>query len=264
MTKADILFKNAIVLTMDNNFNKFEPGAVVVRGDQIIAVGEEADILNSYEAQEIIDCNQKVLMPGLINSHTHVPMTLLRGLADDLRLDVWLLGYMMPVEKEFVSPEFVELGTKLACAEMIRSGVTSFADMYYFEEDIARATAEAGMRAVCSQSVMKFPTPDSQSFEEALDRTREFIIRWKDHPLIVPSVGPHAAYTCTDEILDAASKLALEFDVPLQIHIAETSFEVENMRNEIGMPVVPYVKKQNVLDAKVIAAHCVHIDEGEM
>ena len=203
-------------------------------------------------------------MPGLVNAHTHVPMTLLRGLADDLRLDVWLMGYMMPVEREFVSPDFVRLGTQLACAELIRSGVTCFADMYYFEEDVAKATAEAGLRAVCSQTVLKFPTPDAASFEDSLAAARDFIQRWKGHALITPSVAPHAPYTCTPEILRATAQLAVEFDVPLHTHIAETALEVENMRRENGMPVVPYVKKQGLFDAKVLAAHCVHIDEGEM
>jgi 5-methylthioadenosine/S-adenosylhomocysteine deaminase len=191
-------------------------------------------------------------------------MTLLRGLADDLRLDVWLMGYMMPVEREFVSPDFVRLGTLLACAEMIRSGVTAFADMYYFEEDVARATAEAGLRAVCSQTVLKFPSPDAPSFEDSLAYARDFISRWKGHPLIVPSVAPHAPYTCTPEILKATAQLAAEFDVPLHTHLAETALEVENLRRETGMPVVPYVKKQGLFDAKVLAAHCVHIDYGEM
>ena len=161
-------------------------------------------------AATVVDCGGRLLMPGLVNAHTHVPMTLLRGLADDLRLDVWLQGYMMPVEREFVSPDFVRLGTKLACAEMIRSGTTSFADMYYFEDDIADATAEAGMRAVCSQSVMKFPTPDAQSYEESIAYCRDYIQRWKGHPLIVPSVAPHAVYTCTPEIFKP-SKSYLSF-----------------------------------------------------
>ena len=264
MKKVDVILHNAIVLTMDEDLNQFEPGAVVVSDDKIIAVGPEEEILKAYEANEVIDSKKQVLMPGLINAHTHVPMTLLRGLADDLRLDVWLLGYMMPVEREFVSPEFVRLGTKLACAEMIRSGVTCFADMYYFEEDIAEATAETGMRAICSQTVMKFPTPDAQSYEESLGMARDFIKRWKDHPLIVPSVAPHAPYTCTKEILKETSELAREFDVPLHTHISETAGEVENMRNDQGMPVVPYVKKQDLLEAKTLAAHCVHIDGGEM
>ncbi|HEX7973624.1 MAG TPA: amidohydrolase family protein [Anaerolineales bacterium] len=265
MTKlADILLINAIVLTMDDHFSHYEPGAVAVLGDTILAVGAEAFLRAEYTAPQVIDCGGKVLMPGLVNAHTHVPMTLLRGLADDLRLDVWLLGYMMPVEREFVSPDFVRLGTQIACAEMIRSGVTCFADMYYFEEDVARATAEAGMRAVCSQTVMKFPAPDAQSYDESLAAAREYIQRWKGHSLVVPSVAPHAPYTCTEEILRATAALAAEFDVPLHTHLAETALEVENSRAEFGMPVIPYVKKQNLFEAKVLAAHCVHIDEGEM
>jgi len=262
--KADTLFTNAIVLTMDGKLNQYDPGAVVVKGDSIIAVGPEAEIKKEYTADEIIDCGGKVLMPGLVNAHTHVPMTLLRGLADDLRLDVWLMGYMLPVEREFVSPEFVRLGTSLACAEQIRSGVTTFNDMYFFEDDIAQATADAGMRAVCGQSIMKYPAPDAAAFEDSLAYAREFIKKWKGHPLIVPAIAPHAPYSTTPEILRTCADMAKEFDVPLHIHISETAFEVETMRSEQGMPVVPYVKKQGVLEAKVIAAHCVHIDIGEM
>ena len=264
MTHVDTLFINALVLTMDKNFTQHSPGAVAVRGDSIISVGPEHELQQEYSPEEIIDCQGKILMPGLINAHTHVPMTLLRGLADDLRLDVWLMGYMMPVEREFVSPEFVRLGTLLACAEQIRSGVTTFNDMYYFEEDVARATADAGMRAVCGQTVMKFPAPDAASYEDSLQMAREFIQRWKDHPLIVPAISPHAPYTCTAEILRATADLAKEFDVPLHTHLAETAFEVENMRNEHGIPVIPYVKKQGLFEAKVIAAHCVHVDSGEI
>ena len=261
---AQLLLVNALVLTMDEEMHQYEPGAVAISGDSLLAVGPEADIRKAYSAAQIIDCGGKVLMPGLINAHTHAPMTLLRGLADDLRLDVWLMGYMMPVEREFVSPDFVRLGTQLACAELIRTGVTCFADMYYFEEDVAKATAEAGLRAVCSQTVLKFPTPDASSYEDSLAAARDFIGRWKGNALITPSVAPHAPYTCTPEILRATAQLAVEFDVPLHTHIAETALEVENMRRENGMPVVPYVKKQGLLDAKVLAAHCVHIDEGEM
>jgi 5-methylthioadenosine/S-adenosylhomocysteine deaminase len=262
--RVDLLLSNAIVLTMDADLSQFEPGAVAVRGDTIVAVGLEADLRTRFTAAETIDCHGKVLMPGLVNAHTHVPMTLLRGLADDLRLDVWLLGYMMPVEREFVSPDFITLGTQIACVELIRSGVTSFADMYYFEEDVAKATASAGLRAVCSQTVLKFPSPDARFFEESLAMARDYIQRWKDHPLIVPSVAPHAPYTCTAEILRSTAQLAAEFDVPLHTHLAETATEAENSRQEHGMPVVPYVKKMNLFDAKVLAAHCVHVDDGEI
>lgn len=261
---VDYLLINAIVLTMDEHFTQYEPGAVAVKGTKITAIGSEADLRAGYTADETIDCEGKVLMPGLINAHTHVPMTLLRGLADDLRLDVWLLGYMMPVEREFVSPDFVRLGTQLACAELIRSGVTCFADMYYFEEHVARATAEIGMRAVCGQTVLKYPAPDASDFEESLAAAREFIQSWHTHDLIVPAVSPHAPYTCTQEILRRSAALAVEFDVPLHIHLSETALEVENMRLEQNMPVIPYVKKQHLFDAKVLAAHCVHIDDGEI
>jgi len=264
MDQADVILKNAYVLCMNEPLDQYHPGAVVIKGDSIAAVGNEKDILAMFSSSEVVDCNGKVLMPGLINTHTHIPMTLLRGLSDDLKLDVWLLGYMMPVEREFVTPEFVALGTKIACAEFIRTGVTCFNDMYYYERVVAEATAQVGLRAVCSQTVMKFPTPDARSYEESLEYTREFIQAYIDHPLIIPSVAPHAPYTCPPEILKACTELAMEFGVPLHIHISETKEEVENMRNENGMPVVVWVKKQGVLEAKVTAAHCVHIDEGEI
>src|SRR3954451_7038863 len=246
---------------MDQQFTIHRRGSIAIVGDAIAAVGADAD---AYTAAETIDCGGRVVMPGLINAHTHVPMTLLRGLADDRRLDVWLMGYMMPVEREFVSPDFVTLGTSLGCAEMIRSGVTCFADMYYFEDAIAKATAAAGMRALCAQTVLRFPTPDAASYEDSLAMARDFIQRWKGHPLIVPAPAPHAPYTCTAEILRECAQLAVEFDVPLHIHLSETSQEVEDSRRQHGMPVVPWVKKHGLFDAKVLAAHCVHVDDGEM
>lgn len=163
-----------------------------------------------------------------------------------------------------MSPDFVSLGTSLACVELIRSGVTSFADMYYFEEEIARATEASGLRGVLGESVLRFPAPDAGSFEESLAAASEFITRWKGHPRIVPSVAPHAPYTCTPEILRLCAELAGEHDVPLQIHVAETELEVESTRAEHNMPVVPYAKKQGIFDVKAVAAHCVHLDDGEL
>jgi 5-methylthioadenosine/S-adenosylhomocysteine deaminase len=258
---CDLLLTNALVVTMDEQFTVYAPGSIAIVGSEIAAAG---DVAPTFEARETIDCNGRVVMPGLVNAHTHAPMALLRGLADDLRLDVWLMGYMMPVEREFVRPAFVTLGTRLACAEMIRSGTTCFADMYYFEEAVAEAAAAAGMRALCAQTVLKFPSPDAASYEDALAASRAFIEKWRGHPLIVPSVAPHAPYTCTAEIFRSCAELAAEFDVPLHTHLAETAHEVERSRKEHGMPVVPWVKKQRVFDARVLAAHCVHVDEGEM
>ena len=261
MQRCDILLTGATIVTMDEQFTVHRTGGVAVAGESIVAVGAEA--LN-YQAGERIDCRGAVVMPGLINAHTHAPMTLLRGLADDLRLDVWLMGYMMPVEREFVSEAFVTLGARLACAEMIRSGITCFADMYYFEEAVAEATAAVGMRALCAQTVLRFPSPDAASYEDGLARARDFIQRWRHHPLIVPSPAPHAPYTCTPEILRACAELAAEYDVPLHTHLSETLLEVEDSRRTNGMPVIPWVKKQGLFGAKVLAAHCVHVDEGEI
>jgi 5-methylthioadenosine/S-adenosylhomocysteine deaminase len=264
MKKADTIFTNALVLTMNPSLQHFHDGAVVIEGDSIAAVGLTSEILKTYTSEEIINCNGNILMPGLVNIHTHLPMNMLRGLADDLRLDVWLQGYVWPVEHEFVTREFVRLGTQIACTELIRSGVTCFADMYFFEDTVAEVAAEFGLRAVCGQTVLKYPTPDARSYEESIEATRKLIKKWKNHPLIVPAIAPHAAYTCPPEILRACTKVALEYDVPLHIHISETADEVENMRKETGMPVVPYLKKQGIFEAKAFAAHCVHIDEGEM
>jgi 5-methylthioadenosine/S-adenosylhomocysteine deaminase len=261
MPRCDVLLTNARVLTMDGRFTTYDSSGVAITGDTITAVGAEA---LTCDAAQTVDCRGRVVMPGFVNAHTHVPMTLLRGLADDLRLDVWLMGYMMPVEREFVSPDFVRLGTGLACAEMIRSGVTCFADMYYFEDAIAETTAAAGLRALCGQTVLRFPTPDAASFEDSLARARDYMIRWKNHPLIVPAPAPHAPYTCTAEILRACAELAAEFDVPLHTHLAETALEQEDSRKVHGMPVMPYVKKHGLFGAKVLAAHCVHVDDGEV
>ncbi|MDO9087847.1 MAG: amidohydrolase family protein [Anaerolineaceae bacterium] len=264
MEKVSFIIKNASILTIDEEFCQYCPGAVAIENDIIRAVGFESDILASFTSDEIIDAKEKILMPGLINAHTHVPMTLLRGLADDLRLDVWLLGYMMPVEREYVTPEFVRLGTKLACAEMIRSGITCFADMYYFEDDVAEATAEVGLRAICAESILKFPTPDAQSYDESISYSINFIEKWKHHPLIIPAIAPHAPYTCTPEIIEKSKEIAKKYDIPLHIHLAETQTEVENITAEHGMPVIPYMDTLNLFEAKVIAAHCVHIDPGEI
>ncbi|MFQ5610664.1 MAG: amidohydrolase family protein [Anaerolineae bacterium] len=261
---VDLLIHNGIVVTMNEAGDIYEPGAIAINGDTIVAVGPLAEVSAAYQGQQTIDGQGCVISPGLVNAHTHVPMTLLRGLADDLRLDVWLYGYMMPVEREFVSQDFSRIGTLLACAEMLRSGVTTFCDMYYYEDQVAQATAGAGMRAVCAQTILKFPAPDATSYDESLAYCRTFIERWLDHPLIVPAVGPHAPYTSTPDMLRDCTALATEYDVPLHIHVAETAFEQENSRQQYEMPVTPWLNEHGVLGAKVIAAHCVHLERDEM
>ncbi|MEW5958599.1 MAG: amidohydrolase family protein [Chloroflexota bacterium] len=263
MKKVDVVLSGGTVITMDPQYRLFTPGAIAVRNGEIVAVGPPEEVAAAYKPVEQVDCSGKVIMPGLVNAHTHVPMALLRGLADDLRLDVWLMGYIMPVEREFVRPDFCWLGTQLGCAEMIRSGTTCFADMYYHEEAVADATARAGLRAICGQTILKFPSPDALSYDESLERTRDFIQRWKGHKLITPSVAPHAPYTATPDMLRAAAALALEYDVPLQIHIAETAHEVEEMRTANGVSPVAWVDQHHGLQTKSIAAHCVYVDDDD-
>ena len=248
---------------MNGRYDVFEDGAVAVRGDSIVAVGPTEEMVKTYRAAEAVNCADTVIMPGLVNAHTHIPMTLMRGLNDDLRLDVWL-GYLMPVEREFVTPDFVKLGTRVACAEMIRSGVTTFADMYYFEEAIAEQTAEIGMRALLGQTILVFPAPDAETFEDALLLCRRFIEHWNGHSLIQPAVAPHAWYTATPELLLACADLARAFDVPLHTHVSETRLEADNSVNQNQMSVVAWLEQHGILDTKLLAAHCVHIDEQDM
>lgn len=258
-----LMLTGGYVVTVDEGLSIYPDGAVAIDGAKIVAVGPAQTLGDEFAAAETVDCSGQVIMPGLVNAHTHVPMTLLRGLNDDLRLDVWL-GYLMPLEREFVNPDFVRLGTQVACAEMIRSGVTAFADMYYYEETVAEATAAIGMRALLGQTILKFPAPDAESFEDALVLCRRFIEKWNGHTLIQPAVSPHAWYTATSELLRACADLARSFDVPLHTHISETLLEVENCKTQHNMPVVPWNAQHGILKTKLLAAHCVHIDRGEM
>lgn len=264
MKHVNIILTGGTVVTMDAEYRVFVDGAVAVQDSKIIAVGTTNDILADYTADEVIACEGKYILPGLVNAHTHVPMTLLRGLADDLRLDVWLMGYIMPTEREFVSPEFCQLGTKLACAEMIRGGVTTFADMYYFEDEITQATDEAGMRGVLGQTILKFPAPDAESYEDSLLAARQFIQKWNDHERITPAVAPHAPYSSTKDMLKACAQLGMEFDVPVIIHVSESEQEEDDNTAQYGMRVVPWLKSTGLLNAKVLAAHCVHLNESDM
>ena len=261
--QVDILLRGGTVVTMNGKYDVYEDGAVAVRGSSIVAVGPTAEIAAAYQAVEEIDCADTVIMPGLVNAHTHIPMTLMRGLNDDLRLDVWL-GYLMPVEREFVTPEFVKLGARVACAEMIRSGVTAFADMFYYEEAIAEEVAEIGMRALLGQTILVFPAPDAETFEDALLLCRRFIEHWNGHPLIQPAVAPHAWYTATPELLLACADLARAFNVPLHTHVSETRLEADNSVKDNHMSVVTWLEQHGILDTKLLAAHCVHIDEEDM
>ncbi len=261
---ADLLLTNGIVVSMNAAGEIFRDGAVAIRGRDIIAIGPADQLLARFTAQEIHDCQGCAIIPGLINAHAHVPMSLLRGLVADQQLDVWLYGYMFPVESQFVTPEFSYVGTLLSCVEMIRGGTTTFVDMYYFEEEVARAAELAGMRAICGQTVMRLPTPDASSFEEGLERARRFIEAWQGHERIIPTIAPHAPYTCTDEIYREAAALCQYYKVPMHTHLSETAREVRDARAERQMTPIGYAEHVGAFEGQCIAAHCVHATEEDI
>ena len=264
MEKADTILAHGVVVTMDDERNLWRDGGIAIKGGSIEYVGPWEDVERKYHADDICDCTGLLLTPGIVNAHTHVPMSLLRGLSDDLRLDVWLLGYMMPVERAFVKPDFVRKGALLSLAEMLLSGITTFCDMYYFEEEIAKAVDEAGMRAILGETILKFPSPDASSYDEGLERTEKFIVDWKDHPRVIPAVAPHAPYTATDDLLARAAEMALKYDVPLHIHLSETAQEVRESYKSFGLSPIARVDKLGVFRARTIAAHCVHADREDI
>lgn len=223
---ADLVVVNARVVTMDEKFSLFDPGAVAVKSGKIVAVGRSADIAKRYTAASTYDARGSIVLPGLVNTHTHAAMTLLRGIADDLPLDRWLQEHIFPAEGKNVSPEFVYDGTLLAALEMIEGGTTTFADMYYFESDAARAVDKAGLRAVLGETFIDFPVPDHKDLPATLAFMRNFVKRWKGHPRITPAAAPHSTYTCSKETLLAARDLALSEGIPILIHLRETKKEL--------------------------------------
>ncbi len=264
LESIDLLLINGAVVTMDPGGNVFQDGAVAVRGHEIVAVGATAELAARYDPRETCDCRGCAIIPGLINAHAHVPMSLLRGLVADQQLDVWLFGYMFPVESRFVDADFVHTGTLLSCAEMIRGGTTTFVDMYYFEEEVARAVDECGMRAICGQTVMRLPTPDSSSYDEGLERARRFIESWQGHERITPTIAPHAPYTCTDAIYQEASMLCRHYGVPMITHLSETAREVAESRAGREVTPIAYADQVGAFASRCIAAHCVHATEEDI
>jgi 5-methylthioadenosine/S-adenosylhomocysteine deaminase len=257
--RVSLIITNGIVVTVDSGRRVLNPGAVAIDGTDIVGVDTPEAIRAQFSARETIDAAGQVVMPGLINTHTHAPMVLYRGLADDLALMDWLQKYIFPAEAKTVSPAFVRTGTRLAALEMIRSGTTTFADMYYFEEEIAKATKEAGLRGVLGQTIIKFPVADAKTPEEALTRARAFIKQFKGDPLIVPAVAPHSPYTLEPETLKAASALARELQVPLLIHLAETNEEIGIILDRYRRSPTSFLDSLGILGPEVLAAHGVYV-----
>jgi 5-methylthioadenosine/S-adenosylhomocysteine deaminase len=261
---VDTIVSARYVVTMDAQRRVIENGAIAIRGERIIEVGTKADIDKKYQPKNRIDEPRSLVSPGLINTHTHAPMSLFRGVADDLRLQDWLENFIFPAEAKNVTPEFVRWGTRLACLEMLLSGTTTYVDMYYFEEIIAEETKAAGMRGILGQTVIGFPVPDAKTPADELKRTEQFIQRFQKDPLIVPAVAPHAVYTNSDETLKAARDLANRYKVPFVIHLSETKKENDDLMAKRHMTPTQLLESLGALTGRTIAAHGVWINDTDM
>ncbi len=264
MNTVDLLVLNGTVVTMDKNRRVIEDGGVAVEGGRIVAVGTRRDIVRRFTSAQTIDARGKLVIPGLINGHTHIPMTLFRGLADDLDLQDWLTKFIFPAEAKNVTEEFVRVGTRLGLAEMIRGGTTTYCDMYYFEDAIADETARAGVRGVLGETVIDFPVADNKTNQEAMAYVERFVSKWKGHELITPAIAPHAPYTVSEEHLKAARAFSDRTGAPIVTHISETKREVDDSIKAKGSPPVEYLSRIGFLNDRVIAAHVVWPTENEI
>lgn len=260
---VDLIVTHGVVVTMDPNRTIYQDGSVAVRGDSIVTVGPRAEVEGRYSSTQKIDAHGGLVLPGFINGHTHVPMTLFRGLHDDVTLTDWSYKYIFPAEAKNVNEEFVRWGTRLAAAEQIRAGVTTFADMYYFEDAIAEETKAAGMRGVLGETFIDFPAPDNKSEAEMLAYTEKFLKRWQGDALIHAAPAPHSIYTCSKKTLHDAAALARKYHAPILIHVAEMKKEWEDSEKANGMSPVAYLEKIGVLGPDVVAAHCIFVDEAD-
>lgn len=258
------LICNARILTLNKDMDLIERGFIRIDEGKIKAIGPMEDIRPEAEEAEVTDLKGMLVMPGFVNTHTHLPMTMLRGYADDLPLHTWLTRYIFPAESRMVTSENVRIATQLAFIEMIKSGTTCFNDMYFFEDIIAEEAKKAGIRGVLGESVIDFPTPDFGSVEEGLALSEQLIAKWKGDAWVHPSVCAHAPYTCCRETLEKTKALADKYDTLLQIHVAETRKEVEDIMQQTGKTPVDYLYSIGLLDERVIAAHCVWLNEEDI
>ncbi len=262
--RVDLLVSGGTVVTMDSARRLIPDGAVAITSGRIVAVGARAEMAPRYRARERIDATGHAVMPGLINTHTHAAMSLFRGLADDLRLEEWLQKYIFPAEARNVTADFVRWGTRLAALEMIRSGTTTYTDMYYFEEVVAEATKEAGLRGVLGETILDFPAPDNKTVRDALAYTEKFLERWRNDPQVVAAVAPHSAYTCSEQTLKATRDLAARFHAPLLIHLSETEAENRQVLEKQQQSPTAYLDRLGLLGPRTLAAHAVWVSDQDI
>jgi 5-methylthioadenosine/S-adenosylhomocysteine deaminase len=264
LRRVDLIVSGGTVVTMDARRRVIDDGAVAVAGGRIVAVGTRGEVAGRYAAREVVDARGGAVIPGLINGHTHIPMSLFRGIADDLDLNEWLTRYIFPAEAKNVTEEFVRVGTQLGLAEMIRGGTTTYCDMYYFEDAIAEETERAGVRALLGETVLDFPAPDNKTWPDAMRYTERFVARWKGNKLITAAVAPHAPYTVSEAHLKEVRALSDRTGAPVVTHVAETRKEVEDVTRDHGASPVEYLARIGFLSPRTVAAHTVHLTENEI
>ncbi|MEN6620038.1 MAG: amidohydrolase [Smithella sp.] len=264
MQEIDILILGGKLLLLDSNNTELDYSAIAINKNSILAIGQTRELVQKYKAKKIINAQDSLIMPGFVNCHTHAAMTCFRGIADDLELMDWLNNYIFPAEAKNVNKELAYWGSLLACAEMIKSGTTAFCDMYIFEDETARAAKQAGLRCLLGEVLFDFPSPNFNSPEEGLDYTRMLIEKWQDDPLVNIIVEPHALYTCSPDLLDAAKKLADNYQVPLGLHLLENNYEREMLNEKFGKDAVSFLKGLNYLNERLIAFHCVRFSKEDM
>lgn len=261
---ADIIIKNGTIVTVDSNNTIIEKGALVILDNKIIDIGKTDALLQKYTAKQVIDAEGNIVMPGLVNTHTHLAMTIFRGVADDITLYKWLHDYIFPLETKFIDKEAVALGTKLAIAEMIHTGTTTFNDMYFFEDEVAKAAKTIGMRGVINESLIDYPTPGFKTPEEGFKIIEELLIKYNDDELIDVGVAVHSPYTCSPKLLIDAEVLAKKYNAPYHIHLAETKWEFDTIMYQYNLTPVQYLDSLGVLTDRTIAAHCVWLTEKDI
>jgi 5-methylthioadenosine/S-adenosylhomocysteine deaminase len=263
---VDLLINGGTIVTMDGDRTIHENGYIAIKDDTIVSIGlsTASAYPKGLTAKQTIDAKGKLILPGFINGHTHVPMTLLRGLKDDVTLDDWLRKFIFPAEAKNVTEEFVRWGTRLAMAEMIRGGTTTFADMYYFEDAVAEETRAAGLRGFVGETWIDFPAPDNKSEEEMAAYTEKFLKKWQGDALIHASVAPHSIYTCSEKTLRDSAALARKYHAPILIHVAEMKKELDDSREKNGTTPVQYLERIGVLGPDVLAAHCIWVNDADM
>ncbi|MFC1814237.1 amidohydrolase family protein, partial [Thermodesulfobacteriota bacterium] len=261
MQHADIIVNNGTILTMDSTNTVLENAFLSISGEEITHIGNQDP--TAFKAGKIIDAEGGLILPGLVNAHTHAAMSLFRGLADDLPLMDWLNNYIFPVENR-MDADFVYTGTLLALAEMIMSGTTTFCDMYLFEDEVAKAAQKAGVRCLAGEVLYDFPSPNYGPVAKGLEYTESLILKWKDDPVVSIAVEPHSLYTCSPELLADANALALRYRVPLIIHVAETLSEIGEIKEKYDKAPVEHLEALGLLGPHLIADHCVHLQTPDI